>query len=82
MRFRTVAVNLRHYWPGRWDGQGGGFTVRQHVEDVASFIAALDAGPVRLVGRSRGGHVAFRVAERHPHLLRKPVLAEPGGVLD
>ena len=81
-KFRAVAVSLRHYWPERWDGRGGGFTVSQHVEDVASFIAALGAGPVHLVGHSRGGHIAFRVAERHPHLLRRLVLAEPSGVLD
>lgn len=40
------------------------------------------AGPVHLPGHSRGGHLAFRVAQRRPDLLRKLILAEPGGDLD
>jgi pimeloyl-ACP methyl ester carboxylesterase len=34
------------------------------------------------MGHSRGGHIAFRVAQARPDLLRKLVLAEPGGDLD
>jgi pimeloyl-ACP methyl ester carboxylesterase len=79
---RVVAPSLRHYWPARWDGAGGGFTVAQHVADVAAFAAALGAGPVHLVGLSRGGHIAFRVAQHHPERVRTLVLAEPGGALD
>jgi pimeloyl-ACP methyl ester carboxylesterase len=30
------------------------------------FIDALNAGPVHLVGHSRGGHIAFRVAQHIP----------------
>ena len=80
--YRTIAVSLRHCWPERWDGEGDDFTVQQHTEDVAAFIAALDAGPVHLIGHSRGGHIAFRVAQNFPDLVRKLVLAEPGGALD
>jgi len=49
---------------------------------VAAFVAALGAGPVHLVGHSRGGHVAFRVAQHFPDRVRTLVLAEPGGTLD
>ena len=80
-RFRVLALSMRHCWPGRW-GDDGDFTIGQHVADVAAFIGALGQGPVRLVGHSRGGHIAFRIAERHPELLRAMVLAEPGGELD
>jgi pimeloyl-ACP methyl ester carboxylesterase len=80
--FRTVAVSLRHYWPERWDGRCGGFTVDRHVADLVGFIGALGQGPAHLVGHSRGAHIAFRVAERHPEVVRRLVLAEPSGVLD
>ncbi|MBR0667864.1 alpha/beta hydrolase [Roseomonas hellenica] len=81
-QYRVIAPSLRHYWPARWDGQGGGFTIAQHVADVVALIRAFGPGPVRLLGHSRGGHIAFRVAESHPELLRALVLAEPGGELD
>jgi len=34
------------------------------------------------MGHSRGGHIAFRVGQQRPDLLRKLILAEPGGNLD
>ena len=74
---RVVAPSLRHCWPARWDGAGDDFTIRQHVDDVAAFIEALGAGPAHLLGHSRGGHVAFRVAQHHPDRVRALVLA-PG----
>jgi esterase len=79
---QVMALSMRHCWPGRWPDSGGDFTIDTHVADVAAFARALDRGPVRLLGHSRGGHIAFRVAERHPDLLRALVLAEPGGELD
>ena len=51
-------------------------------EDVIGFIEQLNAGPVDLMGHSRGGHISFRVAQRRPDLLRRLILAEPGGELD
>ncbi|MFC7539319.1 alpha/beta fold hydrolase [Siccirubricoccus deserti] len=75
--YHVMALSMRHCWPGRWE-DGGDFTIDRHVADLAGFIRALDAGPVRLIGHSRGGHIAFRLAERHPDLLRALVLAEPG----
>src|SRR4051794_25324830 len=80
--YRAIAVSMRHFWPERWDGSGGSFTIQQHVDDTAAFLGKLEAGPVHLVGHSRGGHIAFRVAQHHPHLIRSLVLAEPGGSLD
>ena len=79
--YRTIAVSLRHCWPEQWEGEGDDFTVQQHTADVASFISALGAGPVHLVGHSRGGHIAFRVAQNFPDSIRALVLVEPGGAL-
>lgn len=81
-RHRVIAPSLRHFFPEHWDGAGGGFTIAQHVADMISFIERLGAGPVHLLGHSRGGHIAFRVAQQRPALLRKLILAEPGGELD
>lgn len=81
-RRRVIAPSLRHYFPEHWDGQGGSFTIAQHVGDMIAFIEALGVGPVDLMGHSRGGHIAFRIAEARPDLLRRLVLAEPGGELD
>ncbi len=80
-RYRTIALSLRHCWPENWDGEGDDFNVQQHTADLGSFISALDAGPVHLLGHSRGGHLAFRVAQNFPDSVRTLTLVEPGGVL-
>ena len=79
---RVIAVSLRHFFPAHWDGVGDTYSIAQHVDDVIGFIAAFDTGTVDLMGHSRGGHICFRVAQRRPDLLRKLILAEPGGELD
>lgn len=79
---RVISLSLRHYYPERWDGAGDDFTTRQHVDDVAAFIAALGLTKAHLLGHSRGGNVAFWTARRHPDQVRSLILAEPGSELD
>jgi pimeloyl-ACP methyl ester carboxylesterase len=79
---RAIAVSLRHYFPERWDGKGGSFSMRQHATDLVSFIKALNAGPVDVVGHSRGAYVSVELALAAPDLIRKLVLAEPALNLD
>jgi esterase len=81
-KHRVISVSLRHFFPKHWDGVGVDYLMAQHVADVIAFIEKLDTKPVDLMGHSRGGHIAFRVAELRPDLLRRLVLAEPGGELD
>jgi pimeloyl-ACP methyl ester carboxylesterase len=81
-RHRVIAVSLRHFFPEHWDGVGDTYSIAQHVDDVIAFIERLDTGPADLMGHSQGGHISFRVAQRRPDLLRKLILAEPGGELD
>lgn len=79
---RVISLSLRHFFPEHWNGQGTDYTIAQHVADVIAFIEALGPGPVDLMGHSRGGHISFRVAQQRPDLLRRLVLAEPGGDID
>lgn len=79
---RVIAVSLRHFFPEHWDGSGDDYRIAQHVEDVITFVEQIEPRPVDLMGHSRGGHIAFRVAQQRPDLVRKLVLAEPGGGLD
>ena len=81
-KHRVIALSLRHFFPEHWDGLGDTYSIAQHTEDVIGFIEKLDTGPVDLMGHSRGGHISFRVAQRRPDLLRRLILAEPGGELD
>jgi pimeloyl-ACP methyl ester carboxylesterase len=79
---RTIAVSLRHCYPEHWDGSGGDFSVGVHADDVAAFILGLQLGPVDVVGHSRGGAVAVLLALKHPDLVRRLILADPGGLED
>jgi pimeloyl-ACP methyl ester carboxylesterase len=81
-KHRVISLSLRRFFPEHWDGIGTDYLMAQHTADVIGFIEKLDAGPVDLMGQSRGGHIGFRVAQDRPELLRKLVLAEPGGDLD
>jgi pimeloyl-ACP methyl ester carboxylesterase len=77
-----IAVSLRHFFPEHWDGVGETYSIAQRTADLIAFIEKIDGGPVDLMGHSRGGHISFRAAQRRPDLLRKLILAEPGGELD
>ncbi len=79
---RAIAVSLRHYFPERWDGKGGSFSWKQHVADLISFVETLDAGPIDLVGHSRGAYVSLELALAAPDVVRCLVLAEPPLDLD
>jgi pimeloyl-ACP methyl ester carboxylesterase len=79
---RVIALSLRHFFPEHWDGLGDDFKIAQHVADVIGFIEQIVPHPVDLMGHSRGGYIAFRVAQARPDLLHRLVLAEPGGELD
>jgi len=46
----------------------------------ADVVAELVAGPVDVLGHSMGGVVGLRLAERHPSLVRRLVLAAPAGI--
>src|ERR1700751_6340018 len=68
---RVIALSLRRFFPEHWDGVGGDYLMAQHVSDVIGFIGKLNAGPVDLMGHSRGGHIWFCVPQQRPDLLRQ-----------
>jgi pimeloyl-ACP methyl ester carboxylesterase len=74
--YRVVAVNLRHFYPERWDGIGTDFSIEQHAQDVTSLIKKLNLGKVHLIGHSRGGAVVIEVAKSHPEVIRTLVLPD------
>ncbi|MFM0165371.1 MULTISPECIES: alpha/beta fold hydrolase [Paraburkholderia] len=79
--FLCVSVSLSHYWPAADACIQGEFGWKTHVAELAEFIAAMNLGPVHLVGHSRGGCVAFHMAREYPRLVKTLTLADPGGPL-
>ena len=75
-KYRFVAYTQRYFGTGLWQDDGNGFGVATHADDLAKFIAALDAGPVHVVGWSYGGQVAVTAAAQQPSLIRSLILYE------
>jgi pimeloyl-ACP methyl ester carboxylesterase len=76
--FRAIALSCRGAWPNPKIGPDEEITLDTFVEDLASFITALDLAPVHLMGHSSpGGFGGLLVAHRSPELLRSLVLLEP-----
>ena len=76
-KYHFVSLSLRYHYPNAWPDDGKNYSMAQHVEDVASFIRALNIGKVHLVGNSYGGRLVGYVAVKYPELLRSAVLGEP-----
>lgn len=77
-RWRVLAPSLRRCFPERWDGLGGGFSTGRHVSDLIELIER-QGEPMHVLGHSRGGNIALRVAAQRPDLVRSLLLADPGG---
>jgi pimeloyl-ACP methyl ester carboxylesterase len=75
-KYRVVAISLRHHYPERWDGKDDSYSMQQHVSDLVAFIRKLGAGPVHLVGISRGGRLALYLARAQGELVRTLTVAE------
>ena len=57
-----------------WPGHGS----VQHADDAAAVLEALDLGDVVVFGSSSAGIVALQLALRHPRLIRRALVFEPG----
>jgi pimeloyl-ACP methyl ester carboxylesterase len=63
----------RDEWPG-----GGS---AQHADDAAGLLGALGLGDALLFGYSSSGNIALQVALRHPEVVRRALVYEPGYLL-
>ncbi|QFG22740.1 alpha/beta fold hydrolase [Actinomadura sp. WMMB 499] len=76
-RYRVIALEQRGH--GHSD-RAGDYGPDEYVADAAEFLRGLGAGPVIVLGHSMGGVVAFRLAARHPELVRALVVEEGGAL--
>jgi esterase len=76
-QYRVISLSLRHHHPEPWRGEGE-YGLNQHASDLVTFIRALEAGPVHLVGHSRGGTAALYATRLAPALVRSLTFAEGG----
>jgi pimeloyl-ACP methyl ester carboxylesterase len=61
---------------GRDDWPGGGSA--QHADDAAALLRALQLDEVTVFGSSSAGILALQLALRHPTLVRRALVFEPG----
>jgi pimeloyl-ACP methyl ester carboxylesterase len=78
LRYRVIAPTLRYFGSSPWADDGRHFSMQVHADDLAAFIGALRLGPVAMVGRSYGAAVVLVMAVRHPSLVERLFLYEPG----
>jgi pimeloyl-ACP methyl ester carboxylesterase len=76
-RYRFIAYTQRYFGTEPWPDDGKNFSILTDADDLAKFIMSLNAGPVHLVTRSRGGGVGMAAALKNPALVRTLTLHEP-----
>lgn len=85
--FRPIAERLGGSTVVTYDRRGGRRSGREgwptggsavHADDAAELLSALGLRDVLLFGASAGGVVATQLALRHPHLVRRALVYEPG----
>ena len=77
-KYRFIAYTQRYFGTAPWKDDGREFSVETLADDLAKFIASLDAGPVHLVAWNYGGRVAMTAMVQNPPLIRSLVLYEAG----
>ncbi len=77
---RIIAPDLRGR--GRSSELGGPYGMARHADDLAAVLAALDTGPVAVVGHSMGAFVSVVLAHRHPRVVGELVLVDGGLPID
>ena len=73
---RVVTLDQRGHGASTRTGRLDGYTIEQLTADLGSFIEAIGAGPVDLLGHSMGGRVVMGVAVGRPDLVRSLILMD------
>jgi 3-oxoadipate enol-lactonase len=74
-RAQVVALDARGHGATAWDGKP--FTIDDMAEDAAAVLRELTGGaPARVGGMSMGGCTAIALAQRHPDLVDRLLLAD------
>jgi pimeloyl-ACP methyl ester carboxylesterase len=77
-RFRVLAVDMPgHAGSGRLPRGAG---IADFAAAVAEVLDAEETGPALVAGHSFGGHVALRLAQSRPELVRGLLLVSPAGI--
>ena len=74
---RTIIYDRRGFGRSKMPVRSATSDLADHVEDAARLIAALDARPAAVIGRSTGGQIAIALARLHPESVSALVLLEP-----
>lgn len=72
---RIVATDLRGFGDSQWSADAS-YSTDDHVGDLETIVASLDAGEVDLVGASWGGLVAIAFATANPGKVRRLALVD------
>ena len=75
--YHAVAYSRRYARPNEDIAPGLDDQMLPHVDDLVSFLRAIDAAPAHLVGNSWGASICLLTAIRHPQVVRSLVLEEP-----
>lgn len=79
-RFRAIAFDK--LGQGHTDNPGNDdYTMQAVVDHAAAFIEAMKLPPVHLVGHSRGGFAAMRLALQKQHLVRTLTIVNSGTLM-
>jgi pimeloyl-ACP methyl ester carboxylesterase len=75
---RAIALDLPGF--GRSPLPSRDVSIGDYADTLASLLDALEIDTATVVGNSMGGHIAARLAIRHPHRVERLVLVAPAGL--
>jgi len=75
--FRVIIMNRRYQYPETCPKDSSS-SVPDNCNDMLGLLNHLDIKKASLIGHSYGGYIALAFAEKHPQMVTRLVLEEPG----